>query len=85
MKKYSVLIKCRIVFFINFKTITLRKTLRLLLTVQIAKSSVVDPDPDPWVFEHSGSGSLRQRFRSGFGSFNHQAKIVRETLIPTVL
>ncbi len=74
-------------FFINFKTITLRKTQRFLSTVQIAKSSVVDPDPDPdpWVFKHPGSGSVSQRYGSGFGSFNHQAKIVRETLIPTAL
>ncbi len=33
----------------------------------------------------SGSGSIRQRFGSGSGSFYQQAKIVRKTLIPTVL
>jgi hypothetical protein len=35
----------------------------------------------------SGSGSISQRYGSGsgFGSFYHQAKIVRKTSIPTVL
>jgi hypothetical protein len=54
--------------------------------------SVADPDPhmdssDPYVFGPSGSGfgSISQRYRSGSGSFYHQAKIVRKTLIPTVL
>ena len=36
---------------------------------------------DPYVFGPSGSGSACQRY----GSFSHQAKIVRKTLIPTVL
>jgi hypothetical protein len=36
------------------------------------------PDPDPLVIGGSGSGSE-------FGSLYHQEKIVRETLIPTVL
>jgi hypothetical protein len=42
--------------------------------------SVADPDPNPdlYVFGPPGSGY-------GFGSFYHQAKIVRKTLIPTVL
>jgi hypothetical protein len=42
------------------------------------KISVADPNlnPDPYVFGLTGSGS---------GSFFHQAKIVRKTLIPTVL
>jgi hypothetical protein len=44
-------------------------------------SSVVDPDP--YVFGPPGSGSGCQRY--GSGSFYHQAKIVRKTLIPTVL
>jgi hypothetical protein len=49
------------------------------------KSSVADPDPsDPYVFGPPGSGSARQRYGSGSGSFYHQAKIVRKTLIPTV-
>jgi hypothetical protein len=45
-----------------------------------------DPDPqDPHVFgpPGSGSGSISQRYRSG--SFYHQAKKVRKTLIPTAL
>ncbi len=47
-------------------------------------SSVADPDPsDPYVFGPPGSGSVSQMYRSG--SFHHQAKIVRKTLIPTVL
>ncbi len=48
--------------------------------------SVADPDPsDPYVFGPPGSesGSISQRH--GSGSFYHQAKIVRKTLIPTVL
>jgi hypothetical protein len=46
-----------------------------------------DPDPDPRVFgpPGSGSGSTSQRYGSGSGSFYHHAKIVRKTLIPTVL
>jgi hypothetical protein len=52
------------------------------------KSSVADPDPDPpdsHVFGPPGSvsGSISQRY--GSGSFYHQAKIVRKTLIPTAL
>jgi hypothetical protein len=44
----------------------------------------VDPDPeDPYVFGHPGSGSVSQRY--GSGSSYHQEKIVRKTLIPTVL
>jgi hypothetical protein len=54
------------------------------------KSSVADPDPDPpdpHVFgpPGSGSGSASQRYGSGSGSFYHHAKIVRKTLIPTIL
>jgi hypothetical protein len=54
----------------------------------LLKSSVADPDPsDPYFFGPSGSGSVSQRYgaRYGSGSFYHQAKIVRKTLIPTVL
>jgi hypothetical protein len=56
--------------------------------------NVVDPDldpPDPHVFgpPGSGSGSTSQRYGSGSGlgseSFYHHAKIVRKTLIPTIL
>jgi hypothetical protein len=37
---------------------------------------IIDADPDPHVFGPPGSGT---------GSFCHQAKIVRKTLIPTAL
>jgi hypothetical protein len=52
--------------------------------------SVADPDPpDPHVFGHPGSASvsISQRYGSvsGSGSFYHHAKIVRKTLIPTIL
>jgi hypothetical protein len=56
------------------------------------KSSVADPDPnpgppDPHVFGPPGSGSISQRYGSGFGfgSFYHQAKIIKKTLIFTAL
>ncbi len=44
-------------------------------------------DPDPYVFGPSGSGSVSRKCRSGSGSgsCHHQAKIVRKTLISTVL
>jgi hypothetical protein len=52
--------------------------------------SVADPNPipdsdppDPHVFGPPGSGSISQRY--GSGSFYHLAKIVRKTLIPTIL
>jgi hypothetical protein len=66
----------------------------------LIKTSVADPDPDldppdPHVFgpSRSGSGSTSQRYGSGpgscsgygSGSFYHHAKIVRKTLIPTIL
>ncbi len=44
--------------------------------------SVPDP-PDPHVFWPPGSGSISQRY--GSGSFHHHAKIVRKTLITSVL
>jgi hypothetical protein len=59
---------------------------------QKQKTSVADPDPnpapdppDPHVFGPTGygSGSISQRYGSGF--FYHHAKIVRKTLIPTIL
>ena len=53
----------------------------------IVRSSVADPDPH--VFGPPGSTSQRYGSGSGscsgFGSFYHQAKIVRKTLITTVL
>jgi hypothetical protein len=46
--------------------------------------SVPDPDPpDPHVFGPPGSRSTSQRY--GSGSFYHHAKIVRKTLIPSIL
>ncbi len=53
--------------------------------------SVADPDPqDPYAFGPSGSGYISQRYTDPDpaqdpGCFYHQAKIVRKTLIPTVL
>jgi hypothetical protein len=48
--------------------------------------SVADPDPpDPRVFGPPGFGSGSTSQRYGSGSFYHHAKIVRKTLIPTVL
>jgi hypothetical protein len=48
---------------------------------------VADPDPqDPYVFEPPGSGSKQLvGTMNGSGSFYHQAKKVRKTLIHTVL
>jgi hypothetical protein len=51
-------------------------------------NSVADPDPpDPHVFGPPGSGSISQRYGSGSGSgsFYHQAKKIKKTLIPTAL
>jgi hypothetical protein len=52
-------------------------------------TSVADPypEPNPYVFGHpgSGSGSFSTRYGSGSERFYDQAKIVRKTLIPTVL
>ncbi len=49
------------------------------------RSSVADPDPnpDPYVLRPPRSAPISQRY--GSGSFYHQAKIVRKTLIHTVL
>jgi hypothetical protein len=45
----------------------------------VVSTSVADPDTqDPDVFGPPRSGSISQRY----GSFHHQAKIVRKTLIP---
>ncbi len=57
-----------------------------LAKAAVVKSSVADPEPDPeelYVFGHPGSGSISSRY--GSGSFYNQAKIVRKTLISTVL
>jgi hypothetical protein len=50
-------------------------------------TSIADPnpDPDPHVFGPPGSWSISQRYGSGSGSFYHWAKIIRKTLISTVL
>jgi hypothetical protein len=42
-------------------------------------------DPDPHVFGPPRSGSTSQRYGSGSGSFYHNAKTERKTLIPTIL
>jgi hypothetical protein len=60
------------------------------LELIIQESSVPAPDPDPpdpHVFGPPGSGSTSQRYGSGSGSgsFYHHAKIVRKTLIPSIL
>ncbi len=50
-------------------------------------SSVPDPHPDPYIFGPPGSasGSVSHKYGSGSGSFHHQTKIVRKTLISTIL
>ncbi len=54
--------------------------------LQQVECSVADPDPsDPYVFGPPGSGIGSSSQRHGSGSFHHQAKIVRKTLILTVL
>jgi hypothetical protein len=59
----------------------------LLLLIGLVLSGVPDPnpDPDPHVFGPPGSLSISQMYGSRSGSFCHQAKKVRKTLIPTVL
>jgi hypothetical protein len=51
------------------------------------ESSVLDPDPnpDPHVFGPPGSKSGSTSQRNESGSFYHEAKIVRKTLLPIVL
>jgi hypothetical protein len=66
----------------------LKKQTRSKRMHRAMKTSVADPDLDPsdtYVFRHSGFGSRSICQRYGSGSFYHQAKIVRKTLIPTVL
>jgi hypothetical protein len=60
------------------------------LNLDSETTSVPDPDPpDPHVFGPPGSGSrsTSQRYGSEFGSgsFYYHAKIVRKTLIPSIL
>jgi hypothetical protein len=66
----------------------------LVLRKRPSSISVADPNPDPpdpHVFGPPGSGSTGQRYGSGScsgsgsGSFYHHAKIVRKTLILTIL
>jgi hypothetical protein len=64
------------------------KTSAMFLLSAMVLASVPDPEPDPpdpHVFGPSGSvsGSTSQRY--GFGSPLHHAKIVRKTLIPSIL
>ncbi len=58
-------------------------------SIFVKKTKCGVADPDPYVFGPPGSGStsISTRYRSGSdsGSFYHQAKIVRKTLIPSVL
>jgi hypothetical protein len=56
----------------------------VLLSVEVG-ASVSSSVPDPHVFGPPGSEFISQRYGSGSGSFYHQAKIVRKTLILTVL
>ncbi len=57
-----------------------------LAKAAVVKSSVADPEPDSQeldVFGHPESGFISSRY--GSGSFYNKEKIVRKTLIPTVL
>jgi hypothetical protein len=58
--------------------------------VFMVHTSVADPNPgpdptDPRVFGPPGYGSISQRYGSGSRSFNLKAKIVRKSLISSVL
>ncbi len=67
---------------ISAAKIRLKLLKELKSSMMNCKNSVADPNPaDPYVFGLPGSGSISQRY----GSFYHQAKIVRKTLIPTAL
>jgi hypothetical protein len=52
---------------------------------EISCEKISVADPDPHVFGPPGSGSISQRYGSESGSFYHQAKIVRKTMILTAL
>ncbi len=54
------------------------------LTINVADLDP-NPDPDPHVFGPCGSGSGSTSQRYGSGSFYYKAKIVKKTLISTVL
>jgi len=53
--------------------------------INVPPPSVADRIPDPHVFGPPGIGSVSLRYVSGSGSFYQQAKMVRKTLITTVL
>ncbi len=59
----------------------------LLVLVDSVPDLDPNPDPDPHVFGPPGSGSISKMYGSGSGSgsFYNHAKIVRKTLIPTIL
>jgi hypothetical protein len=64
--------------------IWIRNTLwKILWRKYYKKSSIADPNPDQHVSGPPGSGSTSQRY--GSGSFYKCAKIVRKTLISTIL
>jgi hypothetical protein len=78
---YRVLVdkKGRELLFVRISKINEFVSSKTTLTVKSLESSVADPNPnpdspDPHIFGPVGSGS-----------FHHQAKIVRKTLIPTAL
>jgi hypothetical protein len=50
--------------------------------VKLQNPNISVSDPGPYAFGPPGSGSISQRY--GSGSFYHQEKTVRKTLISTV-
>ncbi len=87
---------CQIIFNFNRKLIPAsllaseRHYRHFLCADLLTVAFVADPDPpDPHDFGPPGSGSTSQRYGSGSGSgsgsFYHHAKIVRKTLILTIL
>jgi hypothetical protein len=54
-------------------------------TKQLLSGTVLRIRLRTYVFLHPESRSVGHRYGSGFRSFYHQAKIVKKTLIPTVL
>jgi len=58
---------------------------KAIIKLQCKNTSVVVPDPDPYVFGPPGSASGSVSHKYGPGSFHHQAKIVRKNLISTDL
>jgi hypothetical protein len=79
---------------INYCLLSQPPHFTLLSTFKQCCGSESEPDLDPsdsydFGSPESGSGSISQRYGSGYGygsgSFNHHIKIVRKTLIPTVL